>query len=40
MLTLMHTLHAYEPPLIGWIASVHGQQHATCTQLLEQLLIG
>jgi hypothetical protein len=40
MPTLTHTLHAYEPLLIGWIASVHGRQHATHTQLLEQLLMG
>ena len=40
MPALMHMLHAYEPLLIGWIVSVHGRQHATCIQLLEQLLMG
>jgi len=33
-------LHAYKPLLVGWIVSVHSRQHATCTQLLEQLLMG
>jgi len=40
MPTLMHMLHAYEPLLVGWIASVHSRRHATRTQLLEQLLMG